>query len=169
MSGSWMSRAVCRGVDPELFFPVGESGPALAQVVEAKAVCARCPVRAPCLEFALVAITDGVAGGLTEQERRALSRDRRRRAPVPAAGAARVPGGVDRRVVASLLAGEPVSGASAGESAFVAVQLYLAGHQAGWIAARLGVSNRRVHRWLQRHRAGKPLIPPRVQPGRVPA
>jgi hypothetical protein len=67
--------AACRGVDPELFFPVAEAGPVLArQVAEAKAVCARCPVRAECLEFALRLLPYGIAGGLTEQERRALRR-----------------------------------------------------------------------------------------------
>jgi WhiB family redox-sensing transcriptional regulator len=39
----WHSEAACRGVDPELFFPVGESGPALRQTRRAKAVCRRCP------------------------------------------------------------------------------------------------------------------------------
>lgn len=163
----WRSRAACRSEDPELFFPVGDSGPALAQVAQAKAVCARCPVLAPCLEFALVAIPEGVAGGLTAGERRGLLRDRRCRAAVSAApSAAGLPAGVDRRVVASLLAGERVAGASVGEFALAAVQLYLAGHQTGRIAARLGVSDRRVHRWLERHRADKPLI---GRPGRVPA
>lgn len=75
----WRNRAVCRDEDPELFFPVGSDGPALAQTERAKAVCAGCPVQQECLSFALVAITDGVAGGLSAGERRAL-RDQRRRA-----------------------------------------------------------------------------------------
>ena len=40
----WRHKAVCRDEDPELFFPVGNSGPALAQVAAAKKVCNRCPV-----------------------------------------------------------------------------------------------------------------------------
>ena len=40
----WRHRAICRDEDPELFFPVGNSGPALLQIAEAKAVCQRCPV-----------------------------------------------------------------------------------------------------------------------------
>ena len=47
-SRDWRERAACRaGVDPDLFFPAAESGAARdAQVRAAKAVCARCPVRA---------------------------------------------------------------------------------------------------------------------------
>ena len=40
----WRHRAVCRDEDPELFFPIGTSGPALLQVEQAKAVCRRCSV-----------------------------------------------------------------------------------------------------------------------------
>jgi WhiB family redox-sensing transcriptional regulator len=71
----WRADAVCGQphVDAELFFPVARVGPAYeAQVAAAKAVCARCPVTAECLADALVGIPDGIAGGLTEQERRAL-------------------------------------------------------------------------------------------------
>ena len=71
----WRSRAACLGVDPELFFPVAEAGPVLdAQVAAAKAVCRRCPVVAECLAEARARIPYGVAGGLTEDERRALAR-----------------------------------------------------------------------------------------------
>ena len=38
----WRHRAVCREEDPELFFPIGNTGPALLQIEEAKAVCRRC-------------------------------------------------------------------------------------------------------------------------------
>jgi len=37
----WRHRAICRHVDPELFFPIGTTGPAAVQVEEAKAVCRR--------------------------------------------------------------------------------------------------------------------------------
>lgn len=71
----WRESAACRGVDPELFFPVGDTGPALVQVEAAKAVCRRCPVSAECLAFALTTRQDaGVWGGLTEDERAALRR-----------------------------------------------------------------------------------------------
>ena len=41
--------AACRELEPELFFPVGTTGPALDEVAAAKRVCARCPVRRECL------------------------------------------------------------------------------------------------------------------------
>ena len=44
----WRHKAVCRDEDPELFFPVGNSGPALAQIADAKLVCNRCPVTTDC-------------------------------------------------------------------------------------------------------------------------
>ena len=62
----WRHRAICRDEDPELFFPVGNSGPALLQIAEAKAVCARCPVSNECLNWALETGQDaGVWGGLS--------------------------------------------------------------------------------------------------------
>ena len=71
----WRHDAVCRDEDPELFFPVGNSGPALLQIAEAKAVCRRCPVASECLAWALESGQDaGVWGGLSEDERRALKR-----------------------------------------------------------------------------------------------
>lgn len=45
----WRHEAVCRDEDPELFFPVGNSGPALTQIAKAKLVCNRCPVASSCL------------------------------------------------------------------------------------------------------------------------
>lgn len=72
----WRHRAACLGEDPELFFPVGTSGPALLQIAGAKAVCARCPVAAECLAWALRSGQEaGVWGGLSEGERRALKRN----------------------------------------------------------------------------------------------
>ena len=61
------------GIDPELFFPVGESGPAIAQIAAAKAVCAHCEVSALCLDWALIAgEASGIWGGTTPEERRVL-------------------------------------------------------------------------------------------------
>ena len=72
---TWRDRAACLGVDPELFFPIGNTGPALMQIEEAKAVCRRCPVVDTCLAWALESGQDaGVWGGLSEDERRALKR-----------------------------------------------------------------------------------------------
>jgi len=71
----WRHRAICRDEDPELFFPVGTSGPALLQIAEARTVCRRCPVVTECLTWALESGQDaGVWGGMSEDERRALKR-----------------------------------------------------------------------------------------------
>lgn len=76
----WRSNAACTTEDPELFFPIGTTGPAVDQASEAKKICARCDVREECLEFALATNQDaGVWGGLTEDERRTLKRARQRR------------------------------------------------------------------------------------------
>ncbi|MEU6277041.1 WhiB family transcriptional regulator [Streptomyces populi] len=77
---NWRDSASCRTVDPDLFFPIGSTGPALLQIQEAKAVCAGCPVREECLRWALdTDQTVGVWGGTSEAERRALARRRSRR------------------------------------------------------------------------------------------
>jgi WhiB family redox-sensing transcriptional regulator len=71
----WRKRGPCTKVDPELFFPIGNTGSALLQIEEAKNVCDRCPVRQTCLEWALDTGQDaGVWGGLSEDERRSLKR-----------------------------------------------------------------------------------------------
>jgi WhiB family transcriptional regulator, redox-sensing transcriptional regulator len=73
----WRHRAACRDEDPELFFPIGTTGPALLQVDEAKAVCRRCEAVDECLSWALDSDQDaGVWGGLSEDERRAARRRR---------------------------------------------------------------------------------------------
>lgn len=74
----WRDRAACRDEDPELFFPIGDGVAAQDQVGRAKAVCARCPVRQQCLQFALSTGQDaGIWGGLTAEERRDLRRSGR--------------------------------------------------------------------------------------------
>lgn len=78
---NWRTLAACRDEDPDLFFPIGSTGPALVQAEEAKAVCRGCPVREQCLRWALENSQDaGVWGGLDETERRALKRRSRRQA-----------------------------------------------------------------------------------------
>ena len=75
----WRNEAVCRDEDPELFFPVGNSGPSLSQIAKAKLVCNRCPVTSTCLKWALETGQDaGVWGGMSEEERRALKRANKR-------------------------------------------------------------------------------------------
>lgn len=71
----WRHKSACRDEDPELFFPVGNTGPAITQIEEAKKVCNRCNVKDDCLAWALESGQDaGVWGGLSEDERRALKR-----------------------------------------------------------------------------------------------
>jgi WhiB family redox-sensing transcriptional regulator len=71
----WRDDAACSNSDSELFFPIaGEATPAgRAQYNEARAVCARCPVRADCLDYSIESGLDhGMFGGMTPSERREL-------------------------------------------------------------------------------------------------
>jgi WhiB family redox-sensing transcriptional regulator len=70
--GQWRSVAACRSADPELFFPISDSGPALEQAAKAKTICATCRVQRECLTFALrTEQPHGIWGGTTEHERAA--------------------------------------------------------------------------------------------------
>ncbi len=76
MSLAWRQRAACRGVDPDIFYPVTDE-----EAEDAKAVCFGCPVKEACLEWALSSREkEGVWGGATERERRRIIRRRRRSA-----------------------------------------------------------------------------------------
>jgi WhiB family transcriptional regulator, redox-sensing transcriptional regulator len=67
---NWRAAAACRSADPDLFFPVSDFGKGLDQAAQAKAICAGCRVRRPCLAFALrTRQVHGIWGGLTERER----------------------------------------------------------------------------------------------------
>lgn len=124
----WRSQAACRDVDPELFFPVADAGPLVEwQVQDAKAVCAGCPVRVQCLAFALGALADGIAGGLTPAERRRHSRR------LAAGGCPRVLRG----------------SAEAGRAAI------RGGGRVVAVAAAFGVTVRTAERWAQDVRAGE--------------
>jgi WhiB family redox-sensing transcriptional regulator len=73
---TWRQHAACRGVEPDIFYPASDE-----EAEVAKAVCAVCPVRQPCLEYALTSRErDGVWGGATEKERRRILRQRRKTA-----------------------------------------------------------------------------------------
>jgi len=73
MDTDWMSQGKCRDMDPDVFFPSDGVG-----VQAAQRVCLVCPVKAPCLEYALAHhIHEGVWGGTSERERRRLLRHRR--------------------------------------------------------------------------------------------
>jgi len=72
---TWQDQAACRDEHPELFFPVGTTGPARRQIAKAKSVCHRCPVTGTCLAWALdTGQRFGVWGGLSEDERQELQR-----------------------------------------------------------------------------------------------
>jgi WhiB family redox-sensing transcriptional regulator len=73
MDTEWMRRGNCRDEPPSLFFPSDGTG-----VDIARALCATCPVKEPCLEYALRnRIDHGVWGGTSERERRRILRQRR--------------------------------------------------------------------------------------------
>jgi WhiB family transcriptional regulator, redox-sensing transcriptional regulator len=75
---AWRLDAACAHMDTLIFFPIGETGPVAQQVSLAKSICASCPVREQCLEFAIATIqNDGIWGGTTEDERRLIKRARR--------------------------------------------------------------------------------------------
>lgn len=90
----WRREAACKDLDPNLFFPIGVTGPAVDQIAAAKSICSQCPVRGECLDFAITTNQEfGVWGGTTEDERRVLRRQwrariRRERAAEAAATAA---------------------------------------------------------------------------------
>jgi len=67
----WMDQGLCAQADPEAFFP--DKG---GSTREAKAICARCPVAAECLDHALEHQERfGIWGGLSERERRRINLD----------------------------------------------------------------------------------------------
>jgi WhiB family transcriptional regulator, redox-sensing transcriptional regulator len=82
---SWRESAACRDIETELFFPIGNSGLAAADAEWAKGICARCPVRKPCLAFSLATGQQyGIWGGFDEEERRGLRRQWQRTHALPA-------------------------------------------------------------------------------------
>jgi WhiB family redox-sensing transcriptional regulator len=75
ISNEWPELAACRepDIDPEIFFPLSETGLGARQIAAARVVCARCPVVMHCLDWALRAGEPaGIWGGTTPDERRLL-------------------------------------------------------------------------------------------------
>ena len=72
----WQGHAACRGEDAAYYFAPSyfeKRGEKLAREAVAKRICAACPVRRPCLDYALETREGhGVWGGLNETERRAI-------------------------------------------------------------------------------------------------
>lgn len=85
MDTAWMAQGNCRDEPPGTFFPSDGVG-----VEVARRICATCPVKDPCLEYALANHIDhGVWGGASERERRRLARRRRTEARQGNAGVRR--------------------------------------------------------------------------------
>lgn len=72
----WQVRASCRGPQAAIFFPPSHferKEDKEARERRAKAICQSCPVRKPCLEYALtIKEPHGIWGGLNETERKPL-------------------------------------------------------------------------------------------------
>jgi WhiB family redox-sensing transcriptional regulator len=75
----WQIKAACRGPQAAVFFPPSyfeRKDEKLERETRAKAICAQCVVREPCLEFALsIREPHGIWGGLNELERKSLLED----------------------------------------------------------------------------------------------
>ncbi|HMG43537.1 MAG TPA: WhiB family transcriptional regulator [Acidimicrobiales bacterium] len=73
---TWHVRAACRGPQAVVFFPPSHferKSDKLQREEQAKAICATCVVREPCLQYALrIREPHGIWGGLSEAERRAM-------------------------------------------------------------------------------------------------
>jgi len=94
MPGTWIERARCRSVDEWIFFP-GRGGDTRLP----RSVCARCPVRDDCREYAIpIRELRGIWGGMTEADRKA-ERHRRAQPPPPQ----REPTGLPKRALAEAL------------------------------------------------------------------
>ncbi len=138
MSGiDWRQRAACAGIeDPDIFFPAAEDGAVYeAQVAVAKTVCGGCPVRAECLTYAMGHLAEGIAGGLTPEERRRYRNGRPSRRP-----------GVAARSAAILELGLR-RGALRDEVAAAGRVLLTAGRPVREVALRCGVTERTASRW----------------------
>jgi WhiB family redox-sensing transcriptional regulator len=73
METTWMTIGNCNTLPPATFFPSDGVG-----VEVARKICATCPVKEPCLEYALQSRIDhGVWGGCSERERRRILKRRR--------------------------------------------------------------------------------------------
>lgn len=134
----WRERAACAGIeDPDIFFPTAEDGPVYdAQVAVAKAVCAGCIVRAECLAYAMAQLPEGIAGGLTPEERRRYRNGRTSRKPDVAARSA------------AILELGLRHGARRDEVAAAGRVLLTAGRPVREVALRCGVTERTASRWV---------------------
>jgi WhiB family redox-sensing transcriptional regulator len=103
------SRAACRGHDVEVFFPKVKRGNSVAMRSasrDAVAVCARCEVREPCLEYALQFEPLGIWGGMNEVEREVLRRQRNIRLPLSRSGSSVLSEASRKRIKSQAVTGE---------------------------------------------------------------
>lgn len=72
----WMQDAACHGTDEEVFFGPNEGG--AFDPIPAKRICASCPVRVVCLDYAInEGIRFGIWGGRTPGERKLIKAARK--------------------------------------------------------------------------------------------
>jgi WhiB family redox-sensing transcriptional regulator len=73
---AWQVKAACRGPQATVFFPPStfeRKDEKLERERRAKAICATCAVRQPCLDYALrIREPHGIWGGLSESERKRM-------------------------------------------------------------------------------------------------
>jgi WhiB family redox-sensing transcriptional regulator len=73
---AWQVRGACRGPQSAVFFPPStfeRKDEKLERESRAKDICRTCPVRRPCLDYAIqIREPHGIWGGLNENERKAL-------------------------------------------------------------------------------------------------
>ncbi len=75
-TAAWQVRAACKGPQSSIFFPPSSferKDDKDRREGNAKGICASCPVRQDCLDYAMeIREPHGIWGGLTEGERRSL-------------------------------------------------------------------------------------------------
>ena len=68
----WKDFGLCVGMDPNLFFIQRHQMGYSKQKAKIKKMCAKCPVQSKCLDWALRNNEEGMWGGTTEDERKAI-------------------------------------------------------------------------------------------------
>lgn len=86
-SFNWRAHGACLTADPDLFFPVAMGTVASRQIAEAQQICAGCPVKQQCLDFAMqTRESAGIWGGTTPEDRLRVLRPRHRKSRTPVVG-----------------------------------------------------------------------------------
>lgn len=71
----WQAYAACAEIGKEVFFSGGGTKDRIEAQAQAKALCAECSVRQPCLEYGIkYDPQEGIWGGLTLKERQRVNR-----------------------------------------------------------------------------------------------